>query len=425
MLLRVAALAALALASCLPGPARARDSLSLDDAFVRVARTHPDLRLFGPRTAQLLAEQAQAQQRPPLRLTVEVEGVLGSGEWRGADAAETTVGLAGVFERGGKLDARRTLAQRRIDALAVEREASRLDLLAETARRHLAVQAAQAEADIAREDIDQRQRAVAAARQRLQVGASPESVLLAAQAALARAELDEARAEQQRHAARQHLAALWNQRAPDFGDALGSPLALPAPPEPDALVQLLQDTPELAAFADAGRIAEARLQLARSEATPDLDWQLGVRRQAETGDVGLVASLSLPLGTAGRAAAGVRAAQAGLALLEVERESREIALHGTLVEAAGRYRVSHLQVQRLGSEVLPRLQRAEQAAERAYRAGATSYLDWSQLQAARIDGLRDRLAAAVEAQRALIELQRLTGRAVVPARPVTFDGDRP
>src|SRR3546814_8179898 len=82
-----------------------------------------------------------------------------------------------------------------LDALAVEREAQRLDLLAEVARRYLAIVAAQRQTGIAQFDIEQRERTVAEARKRLQAGASPESVVLTAQAALARAELDTARAQ--------------------------------------------------------------------------------------------------------------------------------------------------------------------------------------------------------------------------------------
>ena len=66
-----------------------------------------------------------------------------------------------------------------------------------------------------------------AARTRLQAGASPESVLLTAQVALARAELAHARTVQQAVAARQHLAALWGERAPSAEPVSGNPLALP------------------------------------------------------------------------------------------------------------------------------------------------------------------------------------------------------
>jgi len=84
---------------------------------------------------------------------------------RGLQGAELTLSLAEVFERGGKLDARRVLAERRIDALAVEREMRRLDLLADTARRHLAMAGARAQREIADRDIAQRRRTVAGARQ--------------------------------------------------------------------------------------------------------------------------------------------------------------------------------------------------------------------------------------------------------------------
>lgn len=429
MLLRTAAVAALAIASCLPAPAPSRevprDVITLDDAFARVAGRHPDLRLFGPRSEILLAERDAAALRPPLRIVGDLENVLGSGDASGFRQAELTLSLAGVFERGGKLDARRTLAQGRIDALALQRETQRLDLLAEVARRYLEAQGARSEAAIARVDIGQRTRTVAAARQRLQAGASPESVLLTAQAALARAETSLARALQQHDAAHRHLAALWGEREPGFEVAAGDPLALPAIDGIESLAALLRRSPELKQFADERRIREARLQLARSEATPDIDWQLGVRRMQAGGDSALVAGVSVPLGGARRAQPGIRVAEADLAMLEIERESRDVALYATLAEAHGRYRVAQLEVERIRDDILPRLARAEQAAERAYRAGATSYLEWAQLQSETIATRRQQLAAALDAQRALIELQRLTGASLLAESAATEQGLQP
>src|SRR5690606_28631200 len=116
-------------------PTHAADPLTLDDAFLRVADTHPDLRLFGARHEALKAELDRSSLRPALVAGAEVENVLGTGPASGLDGAEITLSLASVLERGGKLDARRTLAQSRIDALAIGREARRLDLLAEVDRK--------------------------------------------------------------------------------------------------------------------------------------------------------------------------------------------------------------------------------------------------------------------------------------------------
>ena len=413
MRFRFAALAALVAVVVVAIPARAADRLTLDDAFQRVAQSHPELRLFGSRADVLSAERDRANLRPALVGGASVENAFGINDARGVQAAELTLTLASVFERGGKLDARRTLAQSRIDALAVQREARRIDLLAEVARRYLAIVAAQQQRDIARFDIGQRQRTVAGARQRLQAGASPESAVLTAQAALARADLDRARAEQRVIAGRQHLAALWGEREPTFDVVAGDPIVLPDVADFSALAALLDRTPELTQFVGEQRIREARLQLARTSGTADIEWQVGVRRLQALDDVALVGSVSMPLGASSRAQPEIRVAEAELAALEIEREVKGLSLYSTLAEAHGRYRVAQLEVQRMQTDVLPKLGKAEAAAERAYRGGAISYLEWAQLQSERTQGRKQQLDAALDAQRALIEIQRLTGEAFV------------
>lgn len=422
MRVRLTALAAWAFACAAAFPAMAAapaletSPLTLDQAFTRVARAHPDLRLLDARGDVLAAESDRAALRPAVVAGVQIENALGSGDYRGLHGAELTLTLASVLERGGKLDARRVLAQSRIDALAVERHARQLDLLAEVARRYLAITAARHQRDIAVLDMAQREKAVDAAHRRLQAGASPESVLLTAQAASTRADLARARARQQEEAARQHLAALWGEKDPHFDIAASDPLALPTIEDASALSTLLERTPELAQFVDERRVREARLQLARSSASADVDWQIGVRRLQGSSDAALVAGFSVPLGSRRRAEPEIRSAEAELSALEIERESKGLSLYSTLVEAHGRYRVAQFEVERLRDAVLPQLARAEAAAERAYRAGAISYLEWSQLQSERISATRQQLDAAIDAHRALIEIQRLTGQAFVAAR---------
>ena len=423
MRVRSTALAVFAAVSCLTAGARPPETLTLDDAFARVSESHPDLRLLDGQHTVLSAERDGALLGPARVAGISVENALGSGEASGFKQAEISLTLAGVLERGGKLDARRTLAQARIDALAVQRETKRLDLLAEVARRYLAINAAQEQRRIADLDVMQRQRTVAGARQRLAAGASPESVVLTAQAALARAEMERDRARQRGDSARQHLAALWGERNPAFAVVAGDPLALPVIAGFAELDAMLADTPELARFADEQRIGEARLQLARSQATPDLDWQVGVRRLQASDDFALIGSVSMPLGSSRRARPEARAAEAELALVGIEREVQALSLYSTLAEAHGRYRIAQFEVARLQSEVLPRLAQAEDAAERAYRGGALSYMEWAFLQSERTSARKQQLEAALEAQRALIEIQRLTGQAFVagPASPENQD----
>lgn len=76
MSVRWAALAALLLTGAVAVPAVAAELMTLDDAFARVAQTHPELRLVDARATVLAAERDKAMQRPPWTLGAEVENAL-------------------------------------------------------------------------------------------------------------------------------------------------------------------------------------------------------------------------------------------------------------------------------------------------------------------------------------------------------------
>lgn len=404
-----AALAAAVVCVGATAPAHAAETLTLDDAFARVIDTHPDLVAYRYTDAALAADAERAAQSPALTFGSSVENALGSGSASALGGAELTLSLASVIERGDKRGARMAVAEREREGLALLREGRRLDLLAEVARRYLDAVAADEAAAVARADLAQRELLAEAARRRSAAGSEPESVPLAAEATRLRVQSDLARIERSARHARQRLALLWGSASADFLVAASGLDTPPSVPDFDALVRQLESTPELQRFAHQARLREARLQLARSSRITDIEWQVGVRRLQAERDWGLVGSVAIPFGDADRAAPGIRAAEAELAVIEVEREGQQRALIGTLAEAWGQLDLAVGQIERIDQHLLPALQRAADAAERSYRAGAASYLDWAQLQSELIAQRRERLDTAVSAHRALIELQRLTG----------------
>ncbi len=390
-------------------------TLTLDEAFARVNARHPDLARF-----QYLREGAQsdvdeATQRQPLRLALDVENVPGTGDSSGAEEAETTLSLASVLERSDKRDARLRVATARAQTLGSEQEARRLDLLAEVARRFLDLLAAQTLARIADAEVTQRESVVAAASQRVLAGASPDSVRLTAEAAVARARLQRERVRAETKSAAQRLAALWNERTVDFEHVTGDLLAIPTVPSLESLTALIDRNPQLRRFADEARLREARVQLARAAQVADIEWQFGVRRFESSDDWAAVAGFSMPFGTRARAEPRLRAAEAELAALSLERESEQLTLYGTLADAHAKFVTASSEAGLLRADLLPRLHEAERAAERAYRGGALSYLEWAQLQSDTTEAERQQIHAAIEAHRALIEIQRLTGQSFLAA----------
>ncbi len=408
------ALAAVAVLLGAVAPGRAAQPVSLDDAFARVIATHPDLEVLRFAETGLAAEAEVAAQKPAFALSADLENALGSGVAAGFGGAEATLSLASVLERGGKRQARIALAQTRVEGIELLREGKRLDLLAEVARRYLDAVAAKAEAALSQEDAAQRRAILAAVEKRAATGGVPASLSLGAEAAALRSEAAAARAQRQAAGALRRLALLWG----GTGEIELAPFdasAVPRVPDYDEAVTQLAQSPELRRFAHEARLREARVRLAQTARTPDVSWQFGVRRLQEERDFGLVGSVSIPLGSAARAAPELRAAQAELAALDLQREGEQRALGAMLAQAWNQLDQSVAAARELDGKLLPQLQRAQIAAGRSFRAGASDYLTWAQFQADLLQARRERLAAALDAQRALIELQRLTGRAFAAA----------
>src|SRR3546814_17302989 len=112
MRLRLAAFAASVVVCVVTFPTHAGDPLTLDDAFQRVANTHPNLRLFGTRRDVLEAELDRASLRQALVAGASVENAFGPGEDSGLDGAELPLTPASLLGAGGNRVPGRTLAPR-------------------------------------------------------------------------------------------------------------------------------------------------------------------------------------------------------------------------------------------------------------------------------------------------------------------------
>ncbi|MFO1494893.1 MAG: TolC family protein [Lysobacterales bacterium] len=411
-----AALAAAVWCACVSAPAA---ELSLDDAYGRVIDTHPELEALRLSEAARRAELDLAQQAPPRRLQASAENLLGTGDMAALRGAEFSVSLASVIERGDKRAARVALADAELQGVELLRAGKRLDLLAEVARRYLDAAATSALCALHREDLAQREHVAAVAAQRRSAGIEQAAAPLAASAARAHAAAELERCLESAAHARRRLALLWGDVDADYALAPADLHALPALPDYAELMRWLEDTPELQRYAHEARLREARLQLARSARVADIDWQVGVRRLQSGDDWGLIGSVAIPFGSEIRAEPGIRAADAELAAVAFEREGQTRALQATVAEAWSQLALAVRYARRLDTEVIPAWQRAADAAEQSYRAGAISLLEWTQLQREIVDARQTRLEAALSAQRALIELQRLTGQRYALATTTT------
>lgn len=390
--------------------------LTLDQAIGRALRANPGLAGFAFALRAGDARVAEARQLPLPAVSLELENVLGSGDFRGGDAAEVTLALSQVVELGGKRDLRAGVARASRDVAAVEQQAAQLDVLAEVTRRFVAVAVADERVSLAAEGTALARSTADEVGRRVRAARSPEAEVLRARAALARANLAEERARLQLSAARQALAGTWGADRPDFGAVQADIYGRPSLREFADLVASLNGNPDFLRFASEGRLRDAELRLVASRRRPDLELSAGVRRFQESRDQALVLGIAVPLAGARRNAPALAEAEAlrgeslaGEAAARAAARTRLSGLYGELRQA-GR------EVDELRDTVLPQLRQALDATRYAYDRGRYGYVELADAQREFLEARGALIDAAGLARDLLIDIERLTGEPlVIPA----------
>jgi cobalt-zinc-cadmium efflux system outer membrane protein len=416
---RAVVVLAACLAGSLPpvGEAAEAPPLSLPEALALVA-DHP---LLAGRAAGVAAARARADvagQTNPWELTGNVNNfaVLGNASGfgtnesvQGFDVAEFTVELGRSFELGGKAGARRRVADAETElasaALAVDRYAL-----------ESGVQQAWWEALVARERVALARTFVAAADEftavadrRVQAGAASAAESEAARALAARRRSELAAAEARVVAADTALGAALGTDGPR--QPAVAPVPAPAPQRelPADLGPRIDAAPALAAARLGVAVGDASVTVAELAARPDVRLGAGVRYLKEFDATAFVAGVTVPLGTAARAAPGTAAARAERQVAEAQalRLRQQLAAEARALEieartAADRYRS-------LEDEILPRSRAAVTLLERGFGLGRFTFAELAAARQAVIDAEAQRLDAALAYRRAVAGLVALVG----------------
>ena len=392
-------------------PADSLPPIGLDEARARTLAGHPALRALGFHINAAEGRLQQAGIAPYPQLDVAVQDVVGTDAFRGLAGAETTVSISWVVERG--------LRQRRIDAAradvslrTLEVEISRLDAVAETARRFLACLAYQHRLGLAAEAVRVAAEATQAVGNRVSAGGALQAELARAEAALARAELLEENHAHELLSAYHRLSAQWGETQPDFGSVQGEVQTLPDAEPFEALLARVRRNPDLVRFMSERRLAEAELRIAEARSRPDWLASAGVRRVEATDDVMLVGGISLPLRTRDTNLGLLAESRAHIARTEAEAAAARVRIETALFVLYQELMHELHLAMRLRDDVIPRIESALADTRRAYDLGRYSYLEWSVVQGELLEANNELLEASVNAHRVIIEIERLTG---VPA----------
>ena len=378
-------------------------TLTLEDAIARAIAASPQGAATAARTDALTAARAGADTRPAASIDVLAEnfGV-------GGDDLNRQIQIGATYsqriERGGKRAARVAAADADLDVARAEAVVRRLETATAVQRLYVEVQAAEAAIGIARERVTIAEQLAREVGRRVAEARDPLFAGTRARTQLAEAKVDLELAEHARDAALKRLASLW------AGDVAG--MAIPA----DRFLMLepssgaLQPAPaDLAIFEARRRRAAAGLTLQQAGARTDPTWSAGPR-YIGTGDVAIVAGVSLPLANRGLNRANIARAEAEAREVEADLAVERFQRTQAIALAAEKVEETRHEVEAIRDRVVPGAQRTLTEVRAGYNRGGFTFLDVSTAQVALHEARARMVRAAARHHGAPPPLDRPTGR---------------
>lgn len=328
--------------------------------------------------AEVAAAEGRARQagyRSNPELSLEVENVAGTGDLRGLRSMETTLAVNQRLDLGGRRSARIDTARAVLAVQKIRLAIARADLAQSVREQFARSIAAREKLAQATENVERARELARVATILVEAGRDPPLRALRARSALAQSQAERAAAEAEELAARSSLAALFGVSAP-IGAVSGTTLD----------VQPQKVTPETSLdvrLADAERTAAqaaVREQVAERRLDPAVG--VGVRHIRETGDVGLVAGVSMPLRVFDRNRGNIDAARSALAATDARRASTLATTTARARNAIANVEAAKRRVEALEKAAVPEATEALRLAELSYREGRATLLELLDVQTA-------------------------------------------
>ena len=343
-------------------------NLSLAQALDEAAARSPTVLAAEAEVRAAEARALQAGYHSNPELSLEVENFAGTGEFAGIKSLETTLAVNQRLDLGGRRTARVEAARAEIAAQRLRLAIARADLSQSVREQFARAVAAREKLVHATENVDRARELARIAAILVDAGRDPPLRALRARSALAQAGAEREAAEAEELAARSSLAALFGSGAP-VGSVTGATLDLtPKPVNPELSLEVR--------LADAERLAaEASLRQQRAERRLDPAVGLGVRHVRETGDVGLVAGLSLPLQVFDRNRGNIEGAQSLLTAAEARRASVLATTTARARNAIANVEAAQRRVAALDKAAVPEAAEALRLTQLSYRQGRATLLE--------------------------------------------------
>lgn len=396
--------------------------LTFAATWKRVLEGQPQLEAAQAELRALASEKYQAGRRPNPELGLEVDDVLGSGALAGTDGAETTALLSQRIERGGKREARETLAEQHLDLSALELQQQLADLYREARQRFVSLLLAQQHAALTEQQLSVARENLAAVRRLHKAAGAAVDEVSRAEMELRLAELRQEEVQRRLEAAQLSLAALWGGNG-FVSSAEGKLLFFDPPAKLQAALADLPEGIDMAVWRAREERQQAAFDLERARGVPDVTVSAGVKRLNGVDEYAMTFGASVPLQFFNDNRGNIRAARERISAVANQGQSQLRVLQNAIIQAYQRWLQARTSIERLENRIVPEAETLVRETRQAYQQGRYTYLRVLDAQSALIDAQERLLEAKGTAADALTTLARYLGPPPVGTEQLSPDAN--
>ena len=383
--------------------------LSFGEAALLALQNNPNLASFNPALRASDGMILQASLKPNPTLDGQMENVLGSGNYRGFDAAESTVAVSQLIERGGKPEARRAVQTAEKALVLSDYEIARREIFTEVGQAFAQALAAQEKIDLYHELVELNESFLPEIEKRIEAGKVTAVERSRAKTAVTTARLARLQAEREFKIARLRLAATWGSTNATFEHVVGKIGDLPSVADQSSLEQRLRSHPVYQKEAKNIAKSEAEHRLALVKGKQDVTIHGGVKHFWESKDeVALVMGFSIPLPFNNSNQGEIAATAAQIEVGARQRDAALIELKAKLNTALQTLAATRTEADTITNELLPGAREAFDGVQDGYSKGRLGYLDLIEARRSLTEAKVQLLQAKAAYQEAAAEIAGLT-----------------
>ena len=376
-------------------------TITLNQAQALALMHNPELRAYSweVRVQEEATLQAGLLHNPTIGADLQDIGV----------ATQSTLSLSQTIELGGKRTKRREAAALSHDLAGLDYEAKRIEIFTQVSHAFIALLKAQEQRVLMEETLKIAEETARVVAERVKAGKVSPIEEIRANIVLAVAGIERDRTKKEIEAARKRLSATWGTTLPQFNRVEGTLGTVSPIPSFSKLTEHLSKNPELIRWMTELEQRRAFINVAQSQAVPDLTLIGGFRNYKSTGDNVFIIGLSLPLPIFNKNQGGIQQAENRLSKGEEEEKAAQVRVSAALSDAYRDLLTAHIEVTDLTEKVLPGATEAFEAMNEGYRLGKFGLLDVLDAQRTLFSSREQNLRALADYHHAVAKIAGLIG----------------